>query len=340
MFAGDGARMMIALEKGMQRIVRDWSTRFLVVSVSAWLREYQSTGVAPVAPMIQKKMVPTKKNPHAGDGQRSLRMSAPILYYRKNMQYARVEKAAKVVPSMKGLQKLLMDWSLKSYTKNYKRVTGSVAVGASLEAAMKTITYRTTELARVTYTKLQGEFYNSTREYMAKLGKHGAKYGVPISSRYVGRQLRGLPGASPYQRAGVPEPPVFRFQGKPLRTFGDNGINGSRDPFQVSARARVIARTEMTQARNEANMDGFKATGRKFLMWIGFDDERTRESHKELLGRIVPMGTDFTWQTEDGQTVSAPAPGDPSLPPEERINCRCEVVAATEKQYLRQEGLM
>ena len=299
MFAGEGARIMASLEKGMQNIIRDWGTKFLINSTNAWMREFKRTGTIPKAP---------------------------------------VAKAAKMVGTLDELKKVLLGWSLRAYQKNYKRTTGSVAVGPEFEQVISQLTYRTGQAAEATYTDLQAEFYNSTRKFMGKLEAHNAKHGVPLSVSYVSRQLRGLPGASPYNRAGAPEPPSYRFKGKKLRTFGTNGINGSRDPFQVAARARVIARTELTQARNDAQLMGFKATGRKYGMWVAFNNDQTRRTHKELDGKIVEIGQPFEWNSPGYGQVSAMAPGDASLPAGERINCRCSLVAATEKQFLRQEG--
>jgi SPP1 gp7 family putative phage head morphogenesis protein len=246
-------------------------------------------------------------------------------------------KKTEMVGSVEELQRVLTRWYLRSYQDNYKAETGSVAVGPELSKVLERAEYQAADTARKTYSHLQAQFYDSTRDFMAKLKRHQARYGVEAPGAYIRRQLEGLPGPSPYQRAGVPEPPSYRFKGKKLRTFGSNGVNGSRDPYQVAARARTIARTELTQARNAAKAQGFEKAGIKYVRWVSFHDFRTRESHADLDGEIRPVGELFEWQAPGRGTVSAVAPGDMSLPAEERINCRCTIVSATAAQYKAQQ---
>ena len=297
MFAGNGVRVLQGYEKALKNQVAKWATRFLVHQTNQWLKQYGKTGKIPKIP---------------------------------------VAKEVKMVGTMVELERLLFKWAKRTYQESFKRETGALAVGPEYEKEIESMIYFAGKHAEQTYTDLQATLYNDIREFMGKLERHNKKHKVPTSVAYVARQLRGLPGPSPYQRQGLPEPASYRFQGKKLRTFGSSGINGSRDPFQVAARANMIARTEITQARNNAQLEGFKATGRKFVKWVSFNDNRTRDRHKMLNGKVVRTGEHFEWTAENGKKVKALAPGDESLPPGERINCRCVLVAATERQYNRQ----
>jgi SPP1 gp7 family putative phage head morphogenesis protein len=90
-------------------------------------------------------------------------------------------------------------------------------------------------------------------------------------------------------------------------------------PSISRARAAVIARTETHGAANYGSMQAASATG--ILMdkeWLAAADERTRETHVEADGQIVPM--DGAFRVGDALMEY---PGDPAGPAEEVINCRC-----------------
>ncbi len=94
-------------------------------------------------------------------------------------------------------------------------------------------------------------------------------------------------------------------------------------------RAKRIARTETTGAMNGGHAAVIDELGREGLVagkeWVAVIDNDTRDSHKELNGKTVKPGRMF----HVGESHSpAPYPGHFSLPAEERINCRCTVVAA------------
>jgi SPP1 gp7 family putative phage head morphogenesis protein len=92
-------------------------------------------------------------------------------------------------------------------------------------------------------------------------------------------------------------------------------------------RAERIARTETGGALNAghmAAMEELKQSGDVTgTQWLAIDDKDTRESHRELNGTVVAVGEDF----EVGD-VHAPYPGYFGLPPEERVNCRCTIIAS------------
>jgi len=84
-------------------------------------------------------------------------------------------------------------------------------------------------------------------------------------------------------------------------------------------RALRIARTETAQASNGLEYQSFRIAGVKLHQWVAALDERTRDSHLEMmnlgpwpLGKQFPNGCMY--------------PGDVNGPPEEVINCRCKAI--------------
>ena len=79
--------------------------------------------------------------------------------------------------------------------------------------------------------------------------------------------------------------------------------------------SRRIARTEVNTSHNVATRDTYKDMGVEYTQWIAASDDRTRDSHLEVDGEIIPI---------DGKYCNGLGyPGDMSGPVEEWINCRC-----------------
>jgi SPP1 gp7 family putative phage head morphogenesis protein len=95
------------------------------------------------------------------------------------------------------------------------------------------------------------------------------------------------------------------------------------------ARAAAIARTESTAAfgaGHQAAYDGLAAAGDDVKKeWLAVVDNDTRQSHEDLDGKTVDHDKDF-----DVGGSAAPYPGHPSLPAEQRVNCRCTTAAVIE----------
>lgn len=92
-------------------------------------------------------------------------------------------------------------------------------------------------------------------------------------------------------------------------------------------RALRIARTETTGAVNAGTLQVFKAEDIEFKVWVATMDDRTRDTHMEAADETERNPV----RIEDNFNVggySAAEPGDASLPPEERVNCRCTMVSA------------
>jgi SPP1 gp7 family putative phage head morphogenesis protein len=88
-------------------------------------------------------------------------------------------------------------------------------------------------------------------------------------------------------------------------------------------RSQRIARTQLTETINIGTHAALEDEGNLYKEWSTVIDGRERHSHHKANGQIVGIDEKFTL---DGG--SCMAPGDDSLPPEEKVNCRCTIVAA------------
>jgi len=91
-------------------------------------------------------------------------------------------------------------------------------------------------------------------------------------------------------------------------------------------RARVIARTEIVSASNLGNHEGAISTNLDLRkLWIVTPDGRERDTHREvsIASEKKPLKMDEYFEVGEGK---GQYPGDPELPPEEAINCRCVIV--------------
>ena len=79
--------------------------------------------------------------------------------------------------------------------------------------------------------------------------------------------------------------------------------------------AKRIARTEIHNSHNQGVMRIYNEVGVEYTQWIAADDDRTRESHAEINGEIIALGSRYSNGLE--------YPGDTSGDIEEWINCRC-----------------
>ncbi|MDT3434696.1 phage minor head protein [Haloarcula sp. 1CSR25-25] len=84
--------------------------------------------------------------------------------------------------------------------------------------------------------------------------------------------------------------------------------------------AERAARTEGTAASARGAASSIRDAGAPGKVWLAEDDARTRVSHRDADGQVVPVGAQF-----DIDGHSAWWPGDPRLPMSERANCRCSV---------------
>jgi len=94
----------------------------------------------------------------------------------------------------------------------------------------------------------------------------------------------------------------------------------------AAKRAKAVADTEAAgavAAGQAVVRDALARTGHVAVTeWVTREDEKVRFAHREMDGVQVRAGGLFDF----GNGVKCRFPGDPSLPPELRINCRCKAV--------------
>lgn len=94
------------------------------------------------------------------------------------------------------------------------------------------------------------------------------------------------------------------------------------DSVVSRVRARRISRTEIISASNEGSTIGARATSLNLKKeWLATMDSRVRATHAEADGQERGMDESFRVGGYE-----ADYPGDPSLPADESINCRCTVI--------------
>lgn len=92
----------------------------------------------------------------------------------------------------------------------------------------------------------------------------------------------------------------------------------------AEVRAVTIARTEVVGASNAGSYDAVTALadyGPTSKQWVATVDTRTRETHAEADGQVVPLDEPF-----DIGGYPLDFPGDPAGPAEEVVNCRCTLI--------------
>jgi hypothetical protein len=119
--------------------------------------------------------------------------------------------------------------------------------------------------------------------------------------------------------------------GTALRTSAPDGTSGMTTTGQSwDDIVKRIARTEATAAYNVSQLNQLNAAGHTSKQWVSHHDKRTRHTHAEADGQVVPTDQPFFV----GGVVMQ-YPGDPAGPARESANCRCVVVAAGESQSVR-----
>lgn len=99
-------------------------------------------------------------------------------------------------------------------------------------------------------------------------------------------------------------------------------------------RAETIARTELLRAHRGGSWDSYVTYGaengvRLRKTWIDSDDNRVRPAHVDTDEQTVPIMEPFMVGLTAGPRFPAMYPGDPLLPPDLSINCRCDVTYTT-----------
>jgi hypothetical protein len=104
-----------------------------------------------------------------------------------------------------------------------------------------------------------------------------------------------------------------------------------------SNRAVTIARTEVISGHNAAALAAATSLPAEVVagqQWIATRDSRTRSTHAAVDGSIVAVGQAFSVGGSAGLY-----PGDPSLPADETVNCRCTVAFLTPEEFAAEADL-
>lgn len=143
----------------------------------------------------------------------------------------------------------------------------------------------------------------------------------------IDRQIDGIldpigsPGSAAREAARLSDPQVRELQA--MRTDASKHLIADKTRWQVQAER--IARTESTAAYNAGTLNAFYEEDAGVKVWLSLIDDRTRESHLEATGQCVDISDYFSVGI-----ASMEMPGDPSAPEEERVNCRCTMIAAAD----------
>jgi uncharacterized protein with gpF-like domain len=192
---------------------------------------------------------------------------------------------------------------------------------------------------RVTATQVGGLIREVSRQTVAGVrsaltaglmeGKNPRTTALDIAGRInraTGRREGGLVGLTEFQ--------VERARAYALK-LATSGIPAAKAvPIfrrylnkALLVRAETIARTETMTALSQAQEEAFRQNIESGKVdpeavtcrWVATSDNRTRDTHRAMDGQEVAWGELFV--SPSGATLRYP--GDPSAPPEERINCRC-----------------
>jgi HK97 family phage portal protein len=97
--------------------------------------------------------------------------------------------------------------------------------------------------------------------------------------------------------------------------------------------AATIARTETASAFNFATVEAWKESGVvETKEWLTARDEHVRDAHADVDGQIVGVDDEFELVDSTGTAWLVSYPGEPELPAELVINCRCTLVPGVVKQ--------
>lgn len=106
-------------------------------------------------------------------------------------------------------------------------------------------------------------------------------------------------------------------QGLPIEEIQNRILDAGQSPLNPR-KADTFARTATASAVNAGFESSFRAAGIAAKSWITQRDDRVRESHGAVDRDVVPAGEMFMVGGYEARF-----PGDPRLPIEQRINCRC-----------------
>jgi uncharacterized protein with gpF-like domain len=107
------------------------------------------------------------------------------------------------------------------------------------------------------------------------------------------------------------------------QNFVDATVNHADDPYYFSEdRSKVIAENEANIVQNHLDYVDAINNGYRFKRWDAIVDNKTRDTHLEVNGTVVPIDEPFI---VGGYEMMYPGSDELGAPPEEIVNCRCSV---------------
>lgn len=122
---------------------------------------------------------------------------------------------------------------------------------------------------------------------------------------------------------GVEVSEYFRNTHIPVTVSGivNTMLAHPENPFNFSVdRAKLIAENEANSIWNDAEYEEALKSGKKYKTWHTIIDKRTRETHREINGKTIPIREYFVV----GNSLMM-FPKDSSASDEEVVNCRCSL---------------
>lgn len=127
------------------------------------------------------------------------------------------------------------------------------------------------------------------------------------------------------QKASVEGTPIPQLAEQIRDTLLDAGA-----PYWTN-RATTVARTELLRAHRAGSWDSYTTWGadnnvQLTKTWLDSDDARVRKAHVDTDEQTQPILAPFQVGVDGGPKFPAQYPGDPLLPPDSAINCRCNML--------------
>ena len=93
-----------------------------------------------------------------------------------------------------------------------------------------------------------------------------------------------------------------------------------------TVRAKMIARTETGSSVNIGQVATYKASGVEQKEWLSTFDNRTRDSHLAMAGKIANIDETFEVENMEGGIDNMLYPLDPNGSAGNTVNCRCTIL--------------
>ena len=219
---------------------------------------------------------------------------------------------------------------------------------AALQVALQGIRDDVSDLAQIR-AELSEDFVNNVNGIADKIIGNAQKSLVKFSEMTIGRPY--YPGAlegsikadwtATFQQLCISADTTAKAKIAQLVSQGkDQGMNKlqieklvkSELPADTAHRAELIARTETAKLNNAATMASYREAGIEYYKWLSCIDDRTRESHAKLNGKICAVGRPDVYFEENEENPLKPIShgragegmyiGDPGTD----FQCRCTCV--------------